>query len=325
MGGLFNKPAADTVKAVSKTLKRAIPGLNSYGDTPVVKSAKRKGSQPVQHDKDMCSIDTELDNILQLKNITQTYDNGKIEIFKDFNFLIEDKPGQGQFVCLLGTSGCGKSTLLRYICGLQKPTSGDVLINDKPLSKDSRTGMVFQQYSSLPWYTVYQNVELALRYKGVSAKDRKDQVMEMIKLVGLEGHEHKYAQYPILSGGQLQRVAIARSLVAQPEILVMDEPFGALDIKTRLQMQELIADVWTKMSERSEKATIIFVTHDIAEAVFLGDDVYLMQSNPGRIAYYHNIELPLERTRDMKRDSYFNQKVYEIEDQMMALSARGKK
>lgn len=219
------------------------------------------------------------------------------------------------------TGNCGKSTLLRYICGLQKPTSGEVLVNSKPVSSGAQAGMVFQQYSSMPWYTVYQNVELALRYKGISKKDRRGEVLRLIEQVGLKGHEHKYAQYPILSGGQLQRVAIARSLANKPKILLMDEPFGALDVKTRLQMQELVAKVWLDLSAESSETTVIFVTHDIAEAVFLGDDVFLMKSNPGEIKYYHHIDLPLDRTRDIKRDAYFNQMVYQIEDEMFELSS----
>jgi NitT/TauT family transport system ATP-binding protein len=263
-------------------------------------------------------VDTELPNVLELKNVNQTYDDGKITIFKNLNFLVEDKPDQGQFISILGTSGCGKSTLLRYICGLQEPTSGQVLINGKPRTHDTRVGMVFQQYSSLPWYTVYQNVELSLRYKGISKADRKAEVLRLIELVGLKGHEDKYAQYPVLSGGQLQRVAIARSLAMKPEILVMDEPFGALDVKTRLQMQELVAKVWCDIPS----TTVLFVTHDIAEAVFLGDDVLIMKANPGEFKYYHHIELPLERTRETKREKYFSDKVYEIEDQMMELAKK---
>ncbi|MCL4153378.1 UNVERIFIED_CONTAM: hypothetical protein GTU68_021521, partial [Idotea baltica] len=134
-------------------------------------------------------------------------------------------------------SGAGKSTILRYIANLQQPTEGTVKVKGKAVSDSERVSMVFQQYSSLPWMTVLDNVALALRYQGVSRSERDDRAMELIKMVGLEGHEQKFAQYPTLSGGQLQRVAIARSLLANPEILLMDEPFGALDIKTRLQMQ----------------------------------------------------------------------------------------
>lgn len=279
------------------------------------KKTNKRISQEVSLTSNMNFINTDLPDIVELKNIKQTYDNGKMVILNGLNFLIEQKPNQGQFICLLGTSGCGKSTLLRYICGLQKPTEGEVLIKGKLRSREDRVGMVFQTYSSLPWYTVYQNVELPLRYSGISKKERKELVMHYINLVGLSGHEHKYAQYPTLSGGQLQRVSIARSLIAKPDVLCMDEPFGALDIKTRLEMQELIAKIWLEMSS----TTVIFVTHDISEAVFLGDDLYIMKANPGEFKYYHHIELPLERDREMKRDQYFLNKVWEIEEQMYQL------
>jgi NitT/TauT family transport system ATP-binding protein len=167
--------------------------------------------------------DTDRPNIVQLKGVTQRYD-GKV-IVENVDFLIEDKPGQGQFVVILGASGCGKSTILRYIAGLQEPTSGQVLLHDKPVATSGvRAGMVFQQYSSLPWLTVLENVMLGLKFKNVPEKEAKDRAMEMIALVGLSGHEQKYATYPTLSGGQLQRVAIARSMIASPEILLMDEP-----------------------------------------------------------------------------------------------------
>jgi NitT/TauT family transport system ATP-binding protein len=263
--------------------------------------------------------DSELPNILELKNIKQTYDDDKHVVFDGkLHFLIEHKPDQGQFVCLLGTSGCGKSTLLRYICGLQQPTSGEVLLYDKPITLKDPITMVFQQYSSLPWYTVYQNIELGLRFMNHHTKEqRHEKVMKYIKMVGLEGHEHKYAKYPILSGGQLQRVAIARSLVIEPKIILMDEPFGALDVKTRLQMQEMLSGIWQQI-----QTTIIFVTHDIPEAVFLGDDIYIMKANPGEFVHYHHVDLPLYRNRDIKREEYFNKLVYQIEDEMMELSSK---
>ncbi|MEM1124122.1 MAG: ATP-binding cassette domain-containing protein, partial [Bacteroidota bacterium] len=160
--------------------------------------------------------DTDLTNIIYLRNIQQIYDGGETWILKDLEFLIEDKPAQGQFAVILGPSGCGKSTVLRYIAGLQQPTGGTVKIHDKPVDKDNRVSMVFQQYSSLPWMTVLDNVSLALRYKGMLQQERDEKAREMIELVGLRGQELKYAQYPTLSGGQLQRVAIARSLLANP-------------------------------------------------------------------------------------------------------------
>lgn len=256
---------------------------------------------------------TTLPDIIELKNISQTYD-GKKQIIKDFNLLIEDKPNQGQFIVILGASGCGKSTILRYIAGLQKPTSGEVLIKAKPLSTDDRIGMVFQQYSSFPWMTVIENVALGLKYKGVDKKEATDKAMQMIKIVGLEGHENKYAKYPTLSGGQLQRVAIARSLLVNQEILLMDEPFGALDTYTRLKMQDFLIDIWEKVHP-----TIILVTHDISEAVYLGDDIYIMSANPGTIVEHIKSDLALHRTRDVKRSKAFVDMVYHIEDKMMAL------
>jgi NitT/TauT family transport system ATP-binding protein len=261
-------------------------------------------------------INTSLPDIIELKAINQIYDGNK-QVIKDFNLLIEDKPNQGQFVVILGASGCGKSTILRYIAGLQKPTSGEVLIKAKPLSPEDRIGMVFQQYSSFPWMTVIENVSLGLKYKGVDSKEAQEKAMQMIKVVGLEGHEQKYAKYPILSGGQLQRVAIARSLLVNQEILLMDEPFGALDTYTRLKMQDFLLDIWEKVHP-----TIILVTHDISEAVYLGDDIYIMSANPGVIVEQIKSNLPLHRTREIKRSNGFVEMVYHIEDRMMTLQSQ---
>lgn len=262
--------------------------------------------------------DTSLKNIVELRGIDQSYDNGRVEIIKGMDLLIEDKPAQGQFVVILGMSGCGKSTVLRYIAGLQKPTAGTVLINNKEVSEDNRVAMVFQQYSSLPWMTVLENVSLALDFKGISDKEKKEKAMEMIELVGLSGHENKFAQYPTLSGGQLQRIAIARSLIANPEILLMDEPFGALDINTRLQMQDLLTGLWHKFHP-----TIIFVTHDISEAVYLGDDIYIMKSAPSRFVEHIKVDLPFERTREIKRDPRFVELVHQVEDTMVRVAEMG--
>lgn len=258
--------------------------------------------------------DTALDNIIELRNISQSYDGGKSFILQDMNLLVEDKPEQGQFIVILGPSGCGKSTVLRYIAGLQQPTSGEVLIHNEPITAAKRVGMVFQQYSSLPWLTVLQNVALALEFKGLSEKERHEQAMDMIQKVGLDGHQDKFAQYPTLSGGQLQRVAIARSLLANQEILLMDEPFGALDINTRLQMQDLLADLWLDIHP-----TVLFVTHDISEAVYLGDDIYIMQHAPSKFAEHIKVDLPLHRTREMKRDPKFTDLVRLVEDKMIGI------
>ncbi len=258
-------------------------------------------------------INTELPDILEVRNADQSYDNGKSFVLKDFNLLIEDKPGQGQFVILLGPSGCGKSTVLRYLAGLQTPTKGEIFIRQQPRSSDHRIGMVFQQYSSFPWMTVLENVALGLKYKGVPEKERIDKSMEMIKIVGLEGHQKKYAQYPTLSGGQLQRVAIARSLLVNPEIILMDEPFGALDTNTRLKMQDFLISVWEKVHP-----TIVLVTHDISEAVYLGDDIYIMGTAPSKIIERLHVELPFNRTKEIKRTQKFTEMVFYLEDKMMS-------
>lgn len=254
-------------------------------------------------------------NIIELKNIGQSYDGGKNWVIKGLNMLIEDKPDQGQFIVLLGMSGSGKSTLLRYIAGLQEPTEGEVLIKGTPISDKQRVSMVFQEYSSFPWMTVLDNVSLALSYKGVEKKERYRQAMELIELVGLAGHEKKYAQYPALSGGQLQRVAIARSIIANPEIILMDEPFGALDIKTRIQMQDLLVELWHKF-----RSTIIFVTHDISEAVYLADDIFIMKSPPSLIIEHIDIDLPLRRDRNTKREPHFTELVHHVEDTMIRIA-----
>jgi NitT/TauT family transport system ATP-binding protein len=254
-------------------------------------------------------------NIIELKDIGQSYDGGQSWIIKGLNMLIEDKPDQGQFIVLLGMSGSGKSTLLRYIAGLQEPTEGKVLIKGKPVTDKQRVSMVFQQYSSLPWMTVLDNVALALDYQGITKKDRYARAMEMIEMVGLTGHEKKYAQYPALSGGQLQRVAIARSIIANPEIILMDEPFGALDIKTRIQMQDLLVDLWHRFS-----STILFVTHDISEAVYLADDIFIMKSPPSNIVEHIDIDLPLRRDNSTKRDKHFTELVHHVEDTMMKIA-----
>lgn len=262
--------------------------------------------------------DSNLPNLVELRNISQSYDGGKSFIIKDFQLLIEDTPNQGQFVTILGMSGSGKSTILRYIAGLQKPTSGTVKVKGQPVDDKNRVSMVFQQYSSLPWMTVLDNVALGLRYKGMAKSERDDRAAEILKKVGLAGQEKKYAQYPTLSGGQLQRVAIARSLLANPDILLMDEPFGALDIKTRLQMQDLLLEIFYDLHP-----TIIFVTHDIPEAVYLAQQIHIMKAAPANIVETIEIQLPLRRDKQIKRSAQFTAMVHHVEDRMIAISNMG--
>ncbi|MFL5740894.1 MAG: ABC transporter ATP-binding protein [Flavisolibacter sp.] len=258
--------------------------------------------------------------VLELRNIHQTYLDEKTQsefvVFDDFSLAIEDYDKLGQFVVIMGKSGCGKSTLLRYWTGLQKPTSGEVLIGGKPITEKQSLPMVFQQYSSLEWYSVLDNVALPLTLKGVSTNEAHEKAMAMIKVVGLEGHENKYAKSPQLSGGQLQRVAIARSLVANPSMILLDEPFGALDGFTRARMQFFLLELFQKSEVADLNPTIILVTHDPREAVLLGNDIYIMEANPGRIIKHLKPELPDQRDRSIRKDSRFVEIVSYVEDVM---------
>ena len=256
-------------------------------------------------------------DIVELKNIKQVYNEGtskEMVIFDgSLNLLIKDAKDRGQFATILGESGCGKSTLLSYISGLKQPTSGEILIGGKPQTRHDRAGMVFQTYNCFPWKRVLDYVALPLRLKGVSKKEAEEKAMEMIIVAGLEKHKDKWAQYGILSGGQLQRVAIAASLVANPGFLLMDEPFGALDNRSRSEMQDKLLQIWMQI-----EPTILLVTHDIREAVYLSDEIYIMKPNPGAII--EKIEVKLDKTdKQVKRSPEFLNYVNHIEDVMMSL------
>lgn len=275
--------------------------LNGQTQTPVISSGLFENTQLI--------------DIIELKHVTQQYWDSKKKqnniVIQDLNLLIEDKPNQGQFVVILGKSGCGKSTVLRFIAGLQTPTSGEILINEKPRTKDSKISMVFQKYSSFPWLTIIENIEFGLKLSGIEKNERRERAMKMLDVVGLTGHEFKYPAE--LSGGQQQRVAIARSLLCNSSILLMDEPFGALDVYTRLKMQDFLSNLW---KTALKDMTIIFVTHDIPEAVYLADEIWIMGNNPGRIIERIHIDLPIERTKDIKRQCKFTEYVYYIEDKL---------
>jgi NitT/TauT family transport system ATP-binding protein len=257
--------------------------------------------------------DPTIPDIVELRNIKQTYD-GSHYIIDNCHLLVEKKNEKGNFISIIGESGCGKSTLLRFMCNLQKPTSGSILINGKP-NINHQIGMVFQQYSSIPWLTVLDNVAIGLEIKGVNKKEREEKAKAMLEVVGLTDHMYKYARYPILSGGQLQRVAIARSLIVNSDILLMDEPFGALDTNTRIKMQELLLDIW-----KTYGLTIIFVTHDISEAVYLSQEIFIMKANPGRIVKRIIPNLPIDKTHEIKRDFGFIRMVNDIEDYIKLIS-----
>jgi len=254
-------------------------------------------------------------NILELKNITQTYldKNGKpYNLFDNINFAIEDVPDKGQFVALMGPSGCGKSTFLKYFTGLQKPTSGEIFYEGRHLTNKDTIPMVFQMPSSLEWYSVLDNVALPLTLKGYKRKDAVEQAMNMIKIVGLEGHEKKYAKGPALSGGQLQRVAIARSLVANPKMILMDEPFSALDTTTRRKMQDFLIELFHNGEVKDLNPTIVLVTHDPYEAVAVANDIYIMQAGPSQIKQHVKVDLGI-RTPAIRKSTQFNDIVNYLE------------
>ena len=258
--------------------------------------------------------------VLELRGIRQTYFDSKTKkdfvVFDNLNLAVEDYPNIGQFVVIMGKSGCGKSTILRYFTGLQKPTAGEVFVGGKKLADNQSIPMVFQQYSSLEWFSVLQNVALPLTLKGVPKSQAHEQAMQMIKVVGLEGHENKFAKMPQLSGGQLQRVAIARSLVANPNMLLLDEPYGALDGFTRAKMQFFMLDLFQKSELANLNPTVVLVTHDPREAVLLGNDIYIMDSDPGRIIKHIKPDLPDHRDRSIRKEPRFIEIVSYIEDVM---------
>ncbi|WP_315714281.1 MULTISPECIES: ABC transporter ATP-binding protein [unclassified Bradyrhizobium] len=207
--------------------------------------------------------------------------------------------GNNDFVTILGPSGCGKSTLLRIVAGLDHPTSGKVLLDGREVTgPGADRGMVFQSYTLFPWLTVRENIAFGLRERGVPEDKRNAVADRFIQQIGLKGFENHWPKQ--LSGGMQQRCAIARALANDPKILLLDEPFGALDNQTRVLMQEMLLGIW----ERDQK-TVLFVTHDIEEAIFLGSRVLVMSARPGRIKADIKIELPHPRSYKIKTSPEF--------------------
>jgi NitT/TauT family transport system ATP-binding protein len=243
-------------------------------------------------------------NVLELKNVSKTFvlpDGKSFQAIKDVDLVVEDVPGAGEFRVFLGPSGCGKSTILNIVAGLIEPTTGQALLRGKAIAGPGpERGMVFQSYSSYPWLTVLDNVAFGLKLRGMPRAPREAEARTWIKKVGLEGSEKKYPRQ--LSGGMRQRVAIARTLAVKPQIVLMDEPFGALDVQTRLGMQNLINELWEQI-----EGTILFVTHDIAEAVYLADRIHILSAGPGRVVDEVEIDLPLHRTEDIKNTKRFRE------------------
>jgi NitT/TauT family transport system ATP-binding protein len=221
--------------------------------------------------------------------VGKTYDEGgtPVRALDDVSFAIES----GEFVCVVGPSGCGKTTLFRIIAGLTDATGGEIRVAGAPVTGPTRDmGVVFQEYHLFPWLTVAENVGFGLERTDRSATEREQRVDEMLDLVGLTEFRDSYPKS--LSGGMKQRVAIARSLAVDPELLLMDEPFGAVDAQTREMLQRELLDVWGSTGK-----TVLFVTHDVAEAVTLADRIVVMAAEPGRVAEIVDVDVPRPRER----------------------------
>jgi NitT/TauT family transport system ATP-binding protein len=250
--------------------------------------------------------------MLYAEDVTKTFMSNKKEItaLDRVHLTIH----QEEFVSLLGPSGCGKSTFLRLVAGLDAKTRGTLTLNGVPIEGAGRDrGVVFQQYSLLPWMHAWENVAFALKKtKGLTAAQKKEMAYHFLELVGLRGFEKHYPAQ--MSGGMQQRVAIARALVYRPKLLLMDEPFGALDAQTRRDMQDLLMRIWAE-----EKCSVLFVTHDVDEAIYLSDRVYVMSAHPGRVAKEMTIDMHKPRDwNDMLSDRFVHYKreiVSELERQ----------
>ena len=261
--------------------------------------------------------------VVQFDHVTKTYNDGQPNAFtaiKDITFVVENKHDHGEFIGILGPSGCGKSTILKLIAGLEPqhpPTLGTVSVLGKPVTgPGADRGMVFQDYTSFDNRTVLDNVTFGLECRGVSRRVREELGRHWIDQVGLNVESDQYKFPHELSGGMRQRVAIARTLILKPRVILMDEPFGALDPQTRLNMQDLLVSLWRKV-----EATVFFITHSIEEAVYLGDRVYVLSSSPGRLVRELEVEPPDRPAADMQREPKFRETVYYVNDLIAAEEA----
>jgi NitT/TauT family transport system ATP-binding protein len=245
--------------------------------------------------------------VLEVRNLGKIYavdgaDALKVEALKDINLTVR----KGEFISIIGPSGCGKSTLFGLIGGINECTSGEVLIEGERVNgPHPLIGMVFQEESAFPWLTSLENVEFGLKMNGIGKQERRSKAKEMIDLVGLSGFENHYPAE--LSGGMRQRVAIARTLVMEPEIILMDEPFGALDEQTRVLLGEELLRICDRVA-----ATVLFITHSISESAMLSDRVYVMSSRPGTFKKIIDIDIPKPRSSATIATKRFGEIVDEI-------------
>ena len=280
------------------------------------------GDQPCEL-KTAAPVTESVPHVVEFKQVSKTYDEGTSKAFtaiKDVTFTVEDKPKIGEFIGILGPSGCGKSTVLRLIAGLgpQHPaTSGEVLVNGAPVVEPGPDrGFVFQDYTNFPHRTVLENVAFGLECAHVPEKERLERAAEWVRKVGLDPTKdgHKFPHQ--LSGGMNQRVAIARSLIMHPKIILMDEPFGALDPGTRQRMQDLLVSLWREL-----EATVFYITHDIPEAVYLGDRVFVFSQSPGTIVHQLQVMPPDRPAREMQMESAFLESVKHVRHLLDKLEA----
>jgi NitT/TauT family transport system ATP-binding protein len=241
--------------------------------------------------------------IVEIRNLNKTFksDNQTLLALEDINLSIP----QGKFVVLIGPSGCGKTTLINLIAGFEKPSSGSILLEGKPIEKPGPDrGFVFQDYALFPWKTVLGNVMFGLVNNGWKKQEAKERAKEFIRMVNLTGFEDAFPH--TLSGGMRQRVSIARALAYDPKVLLMDEPFGALDAQTRKHMQKELADVW----EKTQK-TVVFITHSVIEAVYLADIIVVMTARPGKVKAIIDVDIPRPR-------KYTEEHYLEIREQVLS-------
>jgi NitT/TauT family transport system ATP-binding protein len=255
-------------------------------------------------------------HVVEFRDVTKMYNPGRANQFtaiRQVKFVVQDLVDKGEFVCILGPSGCGKSTILRLIAGLapqHPPTSGEVLVMGQPVKgPGADRGMVFQDYTSFDHRTVLDNVAFGLECQAVPRRERYEHARRWIARVGLDVAQDADKYPHELSGGMRQRVAIARSLILHPRIILMDEPFGALDPMTRMTMQDLLLELW-----RATQATVFFVTHSIEEAVFLGDRIYVLSNSPGTILHELTVQPSDRPSKEMQREEKFQQTVYYLRD-----------
>lgn len=243
---------------------------------------------------------------LQVNHLNKNFStkNGTLVVLKDIDMLIE----QGEFICAVGASGSGKSTLLRQIAGLDSPTTGEVRVDGKRVTGPGPDrGMVFQHYTLYPWMSVQENAEFGLKLQGVPKKERREQASYYLSVVGLTNFAPALPKQ--LSGGMKQRVAIARALASEPKVLLLDEPFGALDIHTKESMHRFMLDLWQRTN-----ITIFMITHDVEEAVFLANRIYALGARPGTVRKEITIHLP-DRSSAVKRNTIF----HDYRDELMDL------